>query len=98
MQILLAIIGSGALASIISGITNIIISCINKDRNLEAGVQIMLYAFIKDKCKACIERGYITSDEYEDLTRMHSVYHGPLKGNGFLDDIMKQASNLPRHY
>ena len=33
-------------------------------------------------------------EELEDLIDMHKVYHGPLHGNGFLDDLMEQVRHL----
>ena len=33
-------------------------------------------------------------EELEDLIDMHKVYHGPLRGNGFLDDLMEQVRHL----
>lgn len=57
----------------------------------------LLYDRIKHIGKAYIERGYITVEELEDLTLMHSVYHDKdkLNGNGFLDGIMENVHKLP---
>lgn len=57
----------------------------------------LLYDRIKHIGKAHIEKGYITVEELEDLTLMHSVYHDKdkLNGNGFLDGIMDQVRRLP---
>ncbi len=56
----------------------------------------LLYDRIKHLGKSYIERGYITVDELEDITRMHSVYHDKdmLNGNGFLDGIMAAVHEL----
>ncbi|MBQ8621933.1 MAG: hypothetical protein IJ422_06435 [Oscillospiraceae bacterium] len=56
----------------------------------------LLYDRIKHLGKSYIDRGYITVDELEDLTRMHSVYHDEdmLNGNGFLDGIMATIHEL----
>ena len=50
----------------------------------------ILYDRIKHLGKSYIARGYITVEEKEDLSVMHSVYHDKdkLNGNGFLDDLM----------
>ena len=50
----------------------------------------ILYDRIKHLGKSYIARGYITVEEKEDLSIMHSVYHDKdkLNGNGFLDDLM----------
>lgn len=54
----------------------------------------ILYDRIKHLAKSYIKRGYITVEEYEDLKRMHKVYHDDLEGNGFLDAIMEEVSKL----
>lgn len=40
--------------------------------------------------------GEISYSDYETLKKMHSIYHNDLKGNGFLDDLMKDVEELPR--
>lgn len=57
----------------------------------------ILYDRIKHIGKSHIARGYITVEELEDLTLMHSVYHDKdkLNGNGFLDGIMENVRKLP---
>lgn len=54
----------------------------------------ILYDRIKHLAKSYLSRGYVTVEEYEDLKRMHKVYHDDLKGNGFLDTIMQRVANL----
>lgn len=96
-QIFLAILGSSALASLISGVIGLIANRKKQETGVEAGVRILLYDRIKHLGIKHIEKGYITHDEYEDLGRMHAVYHNALNGNGFLDNIMEQVNELPRH-
>lgn len=55
-----------------------------------------LYDRIKHLAKSYIKRKWISVEEYEDLKRMHSVYHNELKGNGFLDDIMEEVNQLEK--
>mgnify|MGYP006947702712 FL=1 len=97
MEIVLAILGSSALASLISGVISLIANRKKQETGVEAGVRILLYDRIKHLGIKYIEREYITHDEYEDLGRMHDVYHNALNGNGFLDNIMEQVNELPRH-
>lgn len=97
MEVLLAVIGSSAMASIISGIFSLIKDRKSKDDGLEAGVRILLYDRIKHLCLKYCEVGHISSDDYEDLVKMHQVYHNNLHGNGFLDSEMTSVSQLPRH-
>lgn len=56
----------------------------------------ILYDRIKHLAKAYIKRGWITVEEYEDLKRMHKVYHDDLKGNGFLDSIMEEVDKTEK--
>ena len=97
MEIILAILGSSALAAVISGIFGLLVSRQHKENGVAAGVRILLYERIKFLGTRYVEKGYVSNDDYEDLLKMHRVYHNPLKGNGFLDDIMEQVKKLPRH-
>lgn len=56
----------------------------------------ILYDRIKHLAKSYIKRGWITVEEYEDLKRMHKVYHDDLNGNGFLDSIMEEVDKLEK--
>ena len=56
----------------------------------------ILYDRIKHLAKSYIKRGWITIEEYEDLKRMHKVYHDEMKGNGFLDGIMGEIEGLEK--
>ena len=97
MEVLLAVIGSSAMASVISGIFSLIKDRKSKDDGLEAGVRILLYDRIKHLCLKHCEVGHISADAYEDLVKMHQVYHNNLHGNGFLDSEMTNVGKLPRH-
>lgn len=97
MEVLLVVIGSSAMASIISGIFSLIKDRKSKDDGLEAGVQILLDDRIKHLCLKYCEAGHISLDDYEDLIKMHQVYHNSLHGNGFLDSEMESVGKLPKH-
>lgn len=58
--------------------------------------RMILYDRIKHLAKSYIKLGYITVEEFEDLKRMHEVYHDNLDGNGFLDEIMKEVRKLEK--
>lgn len=62
---------------------------------LIAGVRSLLYSEIKDRIKAALAAGEITAEDLEDITRKHELYHGPLKGNGYLDTLMDKLRALP---
>jgi hypothetical protein len=56
----------------------------------------ILYDRIKHLAKTYIRRGWISVEEYEDLKRMHKVYHDDLQGNGFLDSIMENVDRIEK--
>ena len=64
--------------------------------NLVVANRMMLYDRIKHLAKTYIKRGYITVEEYEDLKRMHKVYHNEMNGNGFLDGLMDEVEELEK--
>ncbi len=56
----------------------------------------ILYDRIKHLAKSYIQRNWVSVEEYEDLKRMHKVYHDELEGNGFLDDLMAEVAKLDK--
>ena len=95
--IIVAIISSGALSTLISGLFSLWQAKKKKRDGVRDGIKILLYDRIKHLGKAYIDRGYIKAEELEDLTTMHDIYHDPdgLNGNGFLDAIMRTVKSLP---
>ena len=95
--IIIAIISSGALSTLISGLFSLWQMKKKKQDGVSEGIKILLYDRIKHLGKAYIERGYVTAEELEDLTTMHNIYHDPdgLNGNGFLDTLMNNVKHLP---
>jgi hypothetical protein len=94
VEIIIAILSSGALSAAISGIFAYAVAKRKKDDAVTAGVRQLLYDRIKYLCKEHISRGFIASNDLEDLRRMHKIYHDELNGNGFLDDLMNTVSRL----
>ena len=95
MEILLAIIGSGALSSIIAGIFSLIQNRKNKKDGVSKGVRQLLYDRIKYLGRCYISDGTISAEDLEDLMQMHGIYHTDLGGNGYLDSLMEQVKHLP---
>lgn len=62
---------------------------------LIAGVRSLLYSEIKDRIKAALATGEISAEDLEEITHKHELYHGPLKGNGYLDTLMDKLRALP---
>ena len=94
MEILIAVLGSSAVASLISGIFMLINNRRRRKTGLESGIRILLYDRIKELGAQYIKQDRITFEQYEDLLKMHSVYHSELGGNGFLDDIMRRVKSI----
>ena len=105
MQIALAIIGSGALAALVSGIFNLIgqhkarkvaeqnaYDCLQK--GAVEGIRYLLFDNIKCHGEAYIKAGVITGEQYKDIKDAHKIYHDSLKGNGFLDRIIAEVEKL----
>lgn len=92
-QIVLAIISSNALSALISGGIALFSQRRKKKDSNTAGLRILLYDRIKHLAKSYISRGWITTEELEDLMEMHKVYHD-LGGNGYLDALMDQVHRL----
>ena len=95
MEILLAIIGSGALSSIIAGIFSLIQNRKNKKDGVSKGVRQLLYDRIKYLGRCYISDGTISAEDLEDLMQIHGIYHTDLGGNGYLDSLMEQVKHLP---
>lgn len=101
-EIIIAILGSGLLASIVSSGANIILWKLKNDKAKEdrnndvvEGLQVLLYNEIKSLGLQYIAAGEIAPEDLQDLERTHKVYHDKLDGNGYLDDIMHKVRKLP---
>lgn len=73
----------------IDNLSKMVSSLIVADRTI-------LYDRIKHLAKSYIQRNWVSVEEYEDLKRMHKVYHDELEGNGFLDDLMAEVAKLDK--
>jgi len=93
-DIIIAIIGSGALSAAISAIVAAVINHAKRKHGVAAGTQVLLYDRIKFWGKHYIADGEIAAEDLEDLIEMHRVYHDELGGNGYLDTLMEQVKHL----
>lgn len=91
--IIIAIISSGALSTLITGLFSIYKSRREKQDGVTAGVRMLLYDRVKFLGKKYLEKGMVTAEELEDLVEMHRLYHN-MGGNGFLDSIMDSVKHL----
>lgn len=94
-EILIAILGSGVLSTLISGLFTFLQSYVGYKNATAVGVKLVLEDQIKRLAMAHISRGSITFDDLGDIMRMHEVYHKRLKGNGYLDKVMSEVQRLP---
>ena len=105
-MVVTAICSGGAVAALVSGIFSVVMWKLQQKAQIQAkktskeddiakGIRMLLYDRIKHLGNSYIHKGYVTSEELEDLTAMHQIYHNNLNGNGFLDDLMSRAKNLP---
>lgn len=105
-MVVTAICSGGAVAALVSGIFSVVMWKLQQKAQIQAqktskeddiakGIRMLLYDRIKHLGNSYIHKGGVTSEELEDLTAMHQIYHNNLNGNGFLDDLMSRAKNLP---
>ena len=94
MDIAIAIIGSGALSAVISGLFALASARQKKDQGVQAGVRIILYDRIKFLGTRYIAAGEVGGEDLEDLIQMHKIYHDDLEGNGYLDKVMADVQKL----
>ena len=94
VEIIIAILGSGALSAFISGIFVLIRDRKAKNDGVRAGVRQLLYDKIKCLGRAYIADGEITPEDLEDMINMHRIYHDELNGNGYLDHVIEEVKKL----
>jgi len=96
MQIFIAVLSSGALAAIITGLFKFweVRRC--KKDGVRAGVRQLLYDKIKYLGRKYIAAGEVSDEDLEDLIDMHKIYHTDLGGNGYLDHVMEEVIKLRR--
>lgn len=92
--VIVAIIGSGALSTLISQLCQ----WLTRRQDAKSGQSAALRLVLKDRlrflCGHYIQQGWIYSDELEDIIRMHQCYHDALSGNGYLDELMRRVRAL----
>lgn len=94
VTIICAVLGSGALSALVSGLFNVATARKKQEGGTHAGVRILLESTIRERCESYIARGSITADELSHLHRMWQCYHDDMNGNGFLNALMSACSKL----
>lgn len=94
ITIMVAIIGSGVLNTLL----NYYIRIREKEQDNKSDMQQALRLMMKDRlrflCTHYILQEWIYEDELEDILAMHECYHDDLKGNGYLDELIKRVRKL----
>lgn len=88
-EIVIAIIGSGALSTLITALVN----AYTKKKEKDDDITLLLYHDIRSEADAHIAAGEIHRDDLEVLIKMHKRYHDR-GGNGYLDRRMEQVYKL----
>lgn len=91
--IIVAILGSSSVAAIVTAIINAILARSKMYKLLITADKIILKDRIKHLSKNYITRGFVMSDELEDLHEMYNCYQ-ELDGNGFLTALMDKVNHL----
>ncbi len=97
MEITIAILSSSVLATIISGIFQIINNRRNKTTKLETGMSLLLLSSIKTDGKALTEQGKVSKDDYDAFCAKYDAYKS-LGGDGWADGIKAKVDALERDY
>lgn len=95
--IIIAIIGSGALSALISGLFSVYTKRKEVKSALNEGMSMLLLAELKRSGEAFVSKGRIDVDDLEAYNKMYSIYHDKdkLNGNGFAEAIVSKVRALP---
>ena len=89
-QIFIAIIGSGALSTIISFVLQAI-----KDKKRSNRIdKFLLLHLIEETCRDAIAEGRIAREDLQKLDEMYTMYKD-IGGNGYADAIVNRVRSLP---
>lgn len=95
LAVVLAVIGSGALASCVTIIGNLVTRKLDGNSIVVIGLAGLYKERIKYLGNRYIGEKEITNEELSDLELLYDIYHTKLKQNGHLDTIMSKVRTLP---
>ena len=95
MELTIAMLGSSVLATIISGIFQIVNNKKNKTTKLENGMSLLLLSSIKADGKQLADQGKMTKDDYDAFCAKYEAYKS-LGGDGWADGIKAKVDKLDR--
>lgn len=89
-EIIIAIIGSGALSTVLSFLLQVW-----RDRRRSNKIdRFLLLHLIEETCKDALEGGSIAKEDMQKLDEMYQLYKG-IGGDGYADAILSQVKKLP---
>ena len=97
MQLTLAILGSGALSTLISCIFQLWNNRKKKLGKLEEGMRLLLLSDVRAMGKKLIDQGSVTREEYAVFNASYDAYK-ELGGDGWADGVKHNVDNLKRDF
>ena len=97
MQIILAVLGSGALSTLISCIFQIINQRKNRNTQFEEGMSLLLLSSLKRDGKDLTTQGKVSKNDYDSFVATYNAYK-TLGGDGWADGIKAKVDMLERDY
>lgn len=94
MELIIAIVGSGALSAVISGVFALINNRMKKNDAMSKGLRMALYFEFRTSALQKIAEGQITPDDLEAMIEGYNAYKA-LGGDGFCDELMRKCQQLP---
>jgi hypothetical protein len=105
-ELILAMVGGGALTAVINNLTQLLLHKINRKATKEDREAIFESQLKGALCNLFYERIHHLADKYIDaneirigdleaLIKLHTSYKNDLGGNGFLDELMSRVKELP---
>ena len=91
MEIVLAILGSSAVASIVNYLLD---KLKMKDANIE-GIKVLLGWQLRHECeRLLVQEKDVSIEEFRQLEELYHTYK-KYNGNGFVDTLMERVKKLP---
>lgn len=96
-EIIIAIIGSGALSAIVSGLVQMMCDKHKNLNNFEKGMRLLLLSTIKRDGKELVCNGKISKRDYDAFCDTYDAYKS-LGGDGWADKMKSEVDALPIDY
>lgn len=97
MEITIAIISSGALATIISGIFQLVLARKQRIGKMENGIKLLLLSALQQDGKRLIDQGKVSRQDYDIFCAEYDAYKS-LGGDGWADGVKQKVDILERDF